>query len=360
MTRGITARLLMGLGVVVLAAAPAAAQAIITNGTVTLGVRELGNLNVADPTGAYDGAPSFTPIVGLRSNATNSDSTSPGCTCEGWGVGLRSTNISGYANDSVGTANLTLVNFSSTASTAVSTVTMANGANGGSLEITHNYRPNAFTDYLYQVDVSITNNTGADLVAGDLVYRRVMDWDIPYPASELVTIQGVPAVMGLPGSNLYRSDNNGFNSGNPFSFSSFGLLNQNFTDEGPQDHGALFDFEFEALANGATRTFTTYYGVAPNKSAADIARFAVNGDPLDEDIGLYSYGIPTEGQGGIDTSTGAPNTFIFGFGAAGGILDPSTDTTTTDTTGAAPEPASLGLLAMGLFGARLARRRRSS
>ena len=38
--------------------------------------------------------------------------------------------------------------------------------------------PTALTANLYQVDVSIRNLTGAAIADGDLVYRRVMDWDI--------------------------------------------------------------------------------------------------------------------------------------------------------------------------------------
>jgi len=39
--------------------------------------------------------------------------------------------------------------------------------------------------------------SGADLADGQLVYRRVMDWDIPFPGAERVSIQGVPALLGV-------------------------------------------------------------------------------------------------------------------------------------------------------------------
>ena len=84
-------------------AGAAQADAIISNGTVQIGVRDLGDLNVVGGTAANG---SGTTIVGLRSVLTNSDSTSPGCTCEGWGVGVRSLGISGYANSAVGTRRL--------------------------------------------------------------------------------------------------------------------------------------------------------------------------------------------------------------------------------------------------------------
>lgn len=337
------------LGGSMLIAGTASAGAIISNGTVQLGVRDLGNLNQPGGTSA---AGSGTSIVGLRSVATNSDSTSPGCTCEGWGVGIRSLGRSGYANDSVGTANLALVSFVSTASTAVSVTNVLNAAGAPILQVTHNYHPIAGTPYLYAVDVAIKNMTGAALVGSDLVYRRVMDWDIPSPGRERVTIQGVPALLGLAnGSNLYRSDNNGFNSGNPFTFSPFGLTNVNFTDASG-DIGALFDFEFDALADGATRTFSTYYGVAPDKATADLARSLVDGDSSDVEIGLYSYGRCGSGSTGAFacTADGAPNTFIFGFGAAAGVLDPVDPNPT-------PEPGSLALFGLSLAGLAAMRRR---
>lgn len=311
-------------------AAPSHAAAVITNGTVTLGVDDLGQLNVP-------GAPSSggTTYVGLRYNATGSEATAPGCLCEGWGVGLVSSGISGYANNSAGTSGLSLVSFASTATTATSITRV-----GSSLEITHFYHPSSNAN-LYQVDVSIKNISGSTITGGDLVYRRVMDWDVePTPFDEYVTINGVPLALGLAnGNNIRGTGDNGFASSDPLSGDSRSLYcaqDANFADCGPSDHGALFDFEFESLVDGATRVFTTFYGAAGNESDALSALTSVG-------AGLYSLG-----QTRTDPTGGTPNTFIFGFGSDGGVLTPPRNV---------PEPGSMALLGLGFAGLAAFRRK---
>ncbi len=139
-----------------LVAGTAGAQAVISNGTIRMGINVLGNLNAGS-------APQVTgtTVVGLRfiTAAGDYESTADGCECEGWGVGVRTGGVltsSGYANDASGTANLTSVSFASTASTATSTVRLTTGPG---LQITHEYVPSS-TPNLYEVRITITN-TGA-------------------------------------------------------------------------------------------------------------------------------------------------------------------------------------------------------
>lgn len=274
------------------------AGAIIGNGVIQLGVRHTGDLNVPGGSRSMGG----TSTVGLRYAPTGAESTAPGCTCEGWGVWDRSagsgTGRKGWANSAFGYGNIVVESFTSTASEATAVTRM--GAGTGTFRVTHHYAPSAETPNLYQVNVTIENISATP---ADLIYRRVMDWDIePTPFREFVTLQRGTS------TDLWRTDNNGFNSGDPSSFGSFGQFNVNFVDNGPRDHGALFDFAFGTLAPGAKKSFKTFYGAAGNEVDAKKALGFVGAE-------VYSFGQPSSPNG---AALGVPNTFIFAFGAVGG------------------------------------------
>ena len=268
-----------------------ACGAVISNGTVQLGVNCVGDLNVDGPQSSGG-----TPVVGLRYVPTNSDSTSPGCACEGWGVADETTQVTGYANESSGrSGNLTVVSFTSDADSATSVVDV-----GSTFRITHDYQPSTKTPNLYTVSVTIKNTSAA---ATHTRYRRVMDWDVePTPFAEVVTLQRGNA------AELVFTSNDGFATADPLAGPSDLGLTGSFTDQGPDDHGALFDFDFGSLAPGESKTFSTYYGAAATENGAVAALGAVGAES-------YSFGQPSTPDG---PTLGTPNTFMFAFSSVGG------------------------------------------
>lgn len=278
---------------VAVAASPSGAaptEAIIDNGTIQLGIHETGELNVSSDMPSLGG----TYEVGLRYLPTNAEGTAPGCLCEGWGVADAISAESGYANqDEGGAFNLTPVSFDVTASTAVSVVRVDD-----LFEVRHDYHPSA-SENLYEVRVTITNISSATVTP---LYRRVMDWDVePTAFDEYVTAQTASA------ANLIYNSSNGFATADPLGDrgEGEGWDEGNYVDAGPDDHGALFDFQFADLAPGASKTFEIYYGAAGTESEADAARAAVGAE-------VFSYG-----QTSTDPTGGTPNTFIFGFAGVG-------------------------------------------
>lgn len=261
------------------------AGATISNGTVTLGVNDEGNL-------AFSG-------VGLTYVPTSGEAITPGCACEGWGAGDALSSRSGWAGESSGDANIILDSFINTSDSATSVVRINDGAD--LLRVTHNYAPSA-TPNLYRVDVTVENLSGGNV---QLRYRRAMDWDVPPTEfNELVTLFTGGA------TNVIFSSDDGFASPDPFAGPSSILFTGEATDSGPEDHGALFDFDFGTLAAGGSFTFTIFYGAADNQADALAALGAVGAE-------VYSLGKPDPADPGVDTD-GNPNTFIFGFAGVGG------------------------------------------
>ena len=292
-------------------ASHSATSAIISNGTVQLGVWDTGNLNAPGGTASCEDG---TTVVGLRFVPTNCDSTSPGCTCEGWGAADAVSNTSGYANDDEGgDFNMTVESFTSNASSAVSTVMLTNG-----LRVTHDYHPSTATPNLYEVVVTIQNTSAAGV---HLLYRRVMDWDIePTPFDEFVTMN--PGTV----SALVFTSNDGFTTADPLGGPSDIGFTGAFVDAGPDDHGALFDFDFGMLPPGFSKRIVTFYGAAPTEVGALAALTAVGAEAYS--LGQPSGG-PSEGDGPV---SGTPNTFMFAFGKV--------DSVVFETAPPAPEPTA--------------------
>ena len=335
----------------------ASAQAVITNGTVTLGVNAHGHLNVPGPASPIVG----TPIVGVRDNATGWEALAHHSPCEGWGAAIANVGISGWANqcfaepgDGGPVFNLRADPFSFTADRATSSVFVGNPFDPGHdlLQVTHAWAPSAWPT-LYQGSVTIRNVNGgflgdAGATIGDIRYRRVLDWDVEATVSEdLVTIGGIDGPWPHTPASLLFSGDNGFETADPLRFEAgapvdvFAAVQQqsgvsnptpcgftrNFTTCGRflapggtpvvVDHGAMFDFAFPALAPGAAHEFAVFYGAAPSREDAELALYMVGAEvyslancrPLEPGFG---------GAAGCDPETGAPVTFIFAAAGVGG------------------------------------------
>ena len=266
--------------------------------TLALGINEDGSLNTQPDITSNGNA---TGLAFKFPDGTWRDGTSPGCLCEGWGVSVNGT-ASGFADqDQGGANNLTADPLTAVTSSTVTSTTRLTSLPG--LVMTHVYQPANNTKDLFRAQVTITNNTGA--AVNDVKYVRVMDWDIPPTEfNEFVTIKGTTTT-----TLLERSHNDGFDSADPLVETS-GIdattEDVDFTDKGPDDHGAYFRFNFGTIEDGKSYTFNIFYGATASEEAALKAVGA-------ESIELFSLGQSNGGE-----ATGAPATYIFGFSGVGG------------------------------------------
>ena len=121
--------------------------------------------------------------------------------------------------------------------------------------------------------------------------------------------------------------NDGLASANPLAGPSDLGHTGNFTDEGPDDHGALFDFDFGRVEAGQSVRFSIFYGAAANELEALTAIAAV-------DASAYSLAEPSTPDG---PTLGTPNTFVFAFrnGAAANSAPDAVDDTLVTGQGSA-------------------------
>ena len=338
MTKSASPILAVALAVFTLSAGVSSARAgaVIINpaGTLALGINNDGSLNY--------GSGSVAPVgLSIIDGGVLQDSSTPGCLCEGWGVS--GNGIPGYANVDTdgGPNNLTVSSFTSTASTAVSTVQLTSLP---SLVVSQSYFPAPEAPKALFQDLITIKNTGTSAIT-DVRYVRVMDWDIPPTAfSEFVTIQGTGTT-----TKLATSHDNGFETANPLIQTNPAFIetyNKDFKDFGPEDQGAYFNFHFGTLAAGQSLTFSLYYGAALSEATMLDALGAVG-------IELYSLGESSTTNG---ATLGTPYTYAMGFKDVGGVAILPGPT----SPGAVPEPGTYGLMGAALLGGLIALRRRRS
>jgi len=267
------------------AASFAHAGAVLSDGVVSIGVNNEGDL-------IFQG-------VGLTYVPTHGEALAPGCPCEGWGIADVTTRAFGKSGRSFGIQNVVVESFTSTSSTARSVVRVVNGTTPV-FRITQDFHVSSATANLFEATITVENllaNTA------DVRYRRAMDWDVPPTTfSELVTI-----VTNAAQDVVFSSDN-GFADGNSLNAAGSILFTGERANSGPADHGAVFDFNLGTLAPGKTRTFNIYYGAAANEPEALHVLAAIGPE-------VYSLGKPNTPT---LTPPGSPNTFIFAFKGVGG------------------------------------------
>lgn len=277
------------------------AGAVISDGKIKLGVDEFGQLIVPSTVADVSGI----SAVGMRYIAETGaeyESTSHGCACEGWGVGIGDTGQFGMANNNFPITGLSSVGFSSSSTSATSIVAM-----GSELQVSHHFALSKESDNLYQVTVSIENTSANDIA--DLRYRRTFDWDAsPTPFSELVSISGTGDA-----TNIIAATNNGFCQSNPFE-SCDGDVNGDFDAYGPFDQGANFDFGFGELQAGHTTTFDIFFGAAQGIEAS----LAALGKVGAEAYSLGWSGGDTDQNGFLDRNGKLAPTFMVAFSGVGG------------------------------------------
>ena len=289
-------------------AAQIPAGAVITDGTIKLGVTSFGSLG-------YDG-------TGLVLVSSGNGALDPTDESEGWGAADANSGVTGHADLSGGfVSNLTVTSFSYTTSTAVSVVDV-----GSTLEVTQDYHPakdgsgNPIPG-LYEISVYIANISNAPV---DARYRRVMDWDVNGVNDEFVSNHVAdPQVIYDNNDEGPASDPLSAKTANDIPTTPINYLKTgSFTNAGPGDQGTLFDLgDFGTLAPHSTQTFKLYYGgtatgsqATSDLSAAGIQSYSLAQLPGQADSDADDGAFPSSTDGDADDSPdNSQNAFVFGF-----------------------------------------------
>jgi hypothetical protein len=244
------------------------------------------------------------------------------CRCEGWGIADTLSGVTGWASwDNGGVShNLNVTDSYSSPTTGLTSQIDIDDHEGGSPVFRVNQYAYGLLDSnllggMFQIEITVQNATNDDQ---NVVYRRVMDWDVPEPTYEYVSAHDGP--VGSSGwlSPAVTITNDGFASANPLvqPVPHQGLITGPFDDNagyGRLDDGASFDFQLGHLGPHASMSFSVFYGAAFDKASAilDLKR-----------VGVTAYSVAT-GSTRINEPDINSTTFSFGFGNYHNRLDAS-------------------------------------
>jgi len=281
--------LVTGAAFVALAAAAAtpAGAVVITNGAYSVGINDYGQLLSQDDSGAD---------VGFRRNSDGAEVIYAGAPRDTWGVG------GAYADElNSGSDGLLTSSLSSTASTALSTVTTADFSVVQAFSFV--------SENILAINVSLTNISGGDLAA---VFQRLADFDADPDSNETVID---------PFGNTAENTGFGFDDAstlNPWSFPLCYACSESY------DAGAGLRANLGTLGAGQTTYFTYYYGLGAGS----------------DDLAVQ---MQAAGAKDILMVTGADGTLSAAMGLA------------------VPEPSTWAMMLLGFFGlGSMVRRRRAA
>lgn len=263
-------------------AGQAAAQAIVGDGELSLGIRETGVLGVVGSLGPNCTSASLgnhAPYVSLRTSSFEAMD----CDMEGesWSVAWDG----GFAWAQFGSDQLILhdpethaIAGTSFAAWPTAAPTHAQAvALAGPLKVKSTYAPLAADARVYQVTVVVTN-TGT--TATNVTYKRIMNWAAAAPDNDIgYTSLGALPSGSTPPRELVRLTRLGYvrspdareaSSGPPMGGPGWDgpPLQPDVHDAGPDDGGAIFQFRFPGVAPGSSRTMVFHDLVGRDRADA--------------------------------------------------------------------------------------------